>query len=477
VEEGLEQRRSSGEQLEGAQIMSSGTESAAASPPAGEPLSELRRSFLLRVGTAVGGLLSTFLTTIVAVRALPKADAAAFLGILAALMLGPMLGRFGLGQNVLRTLGAEHDLSVRRRSAGTHLRISLVFAAVTAPAVAVAATVALLGQASFWPVTLVTAALIVLETVRLMLSDVFASIGEVGLSVTATHHVRSIVVLPALVAVAVLMDRPTLTAMVITYLVAGLLPLLAVVPAARRAIDLLARPPHGAIRQALIAGTALFAVDGALFLVGRGDVWLANAVFAPTEAAHYATASTLAFQVMVLEGLASLAITPIAARMWAAGSRTELLRLLSSVATLATAATLIGILGMVVLGRWVLEVAYGPGFGDAYLLLVILALGGLGKAAFGLNITLLMALGRLRRAAWSAVIVLVVAVPAAVVAALLAGPSGLAIAATAAAVALSAAQWLAARPLVPAELGAPAPVASWRVLRAWREVRLVAPTP
>lgn len=431
---------------------------------------ELRRSFSLRVLTAVGGLLSTFVTLGLVSRYLSAEDAAVYLGVLAALMLGPMLGRFGLGQNVLRTIGQESDLGRRRHVAGTHLRIALFLTALTAPFVAVITTIRLAGDGGrFVVVAALTASLVILETVRLMASDVFAATSRVVASVATTHHVRSILALPLVAALVRLVDQPTLTDVLLVYLAAGAFPLLAVGLAAIREISLWTRPANGAVTSALRAGFALFTVDAGLFLVGRGDVWLANAVFSDIEAQRYSTASTVAFQAMVLQGLASLAITPIAARMWASGERADLLRLLRAVATLTTASTVAAIVALAVVGRPLLDLL-GKGLAQGYPLLVVLAVGGLGQAVFGMNITLLIAQGRLRRAAGAAGAALLAVVPVAVVAALAWGPLGLAVATAFAMIAYSGGLWLAVRPLV-AGIGQRAALPGWNLVQALRDAR------
>jgi O-antigen/teichoic acid export membrane protein len=307
---------------------------------------------------------------------------------------------------------------------------------------------------------------------------VFAANGMVRSAVATTHHVRSVVVLPGLVACAFLLARPTLVAMLLVYVAIAALLILAVAGPARRCVTLVGRGiPGTTVRAALAAGVALLTVDVALFVVGRGDVWLAAAVFEATDAAHYSTASTLAFQVCVVDGLASLTMTPIAARMWATGQRDELLRLLSAVTTLVAAATAVAVLGLVVLGDLVLSVAYGPDFTAAYGVLVLLGLGGLVKVAFGMNVTLLIAMGRLRSAAGVALLVLAVTVPIAVLGAVLVGPVGLAVGTAVAAVALPTGQWLLARHALAGIPGAAAPRVRLDVRGALREVRAVRPAP
>lgn len=444
-----------------------------------EPVGELRRSIGLRGLAAVGGLVATFFTTVVAVRALEPREAATMLAVLAALMLGPMVGRLGLGQNVLRTLSSEADPAAARRLAGAHLRMATASAAVSSPLVALAATAGLIGRPDFWPVAALTALLVVLESVRLMLSDVFAASGLVREAVLTTHHVRTLVVLPVLL-VTIQLAEPTLMMLLLVYAATGVLLILVVAGPTRRCVQFTGRSVlRGSVRATLIAGIALLVVDASLFVVGRGDVWLAAALFEASDAAHYSTASTLAFQVCVVDGLASLAMTPIAARMWALGQRAELLRLLAAVSTLSAVATATAVLGLAVLGEFVLGAAYGPSFQDAYLVLLVLGLGGLAKVTVGMNVTLMIAMGRLRLGATTAAVTLLVAIPTVVLAALWFGPTGLAVGTAVAAVALPVGQFLAARRAL-REAGVPGGRAPWAYMdprRAWREVRRTRPDP
>jgi O-antigen/teichoic acid export membrane protein len=123
----------------------------------------------------------------------------------------------------------------------------------------------------------------------------------------------------------------------------------------------------------------------------------------------------LAFQVTVLQGLASLAITPAAARLWATGAHDRVRRLLSATATLATTATLAVVAALAAVGGPLLGLAYGPDFVSGLPLLLILAAGGVGQAAFGFSVPYLLVSRMIKRAVVSCGLALVVAVPLCVV--------------------------------------------------------------
>ncbi|MGY2078760.1 lipopolysaccharide biosynthesis protein [Modestobacter sp. SYSU DS0657] len=387
---------------------------------------EVRRSFGLRMVVAVLGLVATFLTSVLAVRALDARPAAGFLAILGALMLGPMVGRLGLGQSAIRAIAAATGPAEIAVQVVAHLRAVAVLSLLTAPGVAWLATAVV--QDDRGRVVLLVAAMIVLETVRLTVSDVYAALGRIPWSVAATHHSRSILALLAMGVVVLLQGGETTLLTLLTVYAAVSLVLLAVV------VGRLPLRSRGAGRRwwapmlaAVAAGAWLFTVELGAFLVGRGDVWLAGWAFGAQDALQYSTASVLAMQVTVLEGLANIAIAPVAARMWAAGDRARVFRLLSASATLSTAVTVLAVAAAWLLGPQALAL-YGDGLGDAAPYLGVLATGGLGMAVCGSCAVLLVVTGNGRAAAGSVAVAMLVAVPAAVLAARLGGPLPLAVA-------------------------------------------------
>ena len=186
---------------------------------------------------------------------------------------------------------------------------------------------------------------------------------------------------------------------------------------------------------AVAAGAWLATVELGAFLVGRGNVWIAGWALPTDEALLFSTASVLAMQVTVLEGLANIAITPVAARLEAEGRRDRVLGLLSAAATVSTAVTVLLVAATWLLAPQVLRI-YGEGLDDAALYLAVLATGGLGMAVCGSCAVLLVVTGHGRTAARAVGLALLVVVPAAVLAAQLGGPLALALTSAAATVVL-----------------------------------------
>ncbi|BBY17243.1 hypothetical protein MLIT_28350 [Mycolicibacterium litorale] len=432
----------------------------------GVATSEMRRSFGLRTAAAAAGLVSTLSLTVVVYRMLDARDAAVFFAILAALSIGPLVGRLGLGPNVIRLVAAEPTRVGRRAIASSHLCATAALSVISAPVIAVLATWALRDSPHHLPVVVLTAAGIVAESLRLTLSDIFAAAGRVGASVATTHHIRSMVVLPVVGAIAVAVAHPTLLEVMASYTAVSVLQLCAALVVGRHDIAFRAGGGVATLRGALGAGARLFTLDLAAFLCLPGTVWLANVVFPPDTAALYSAAATLALQVTIIESLAALAVTPAAARLWAAGERDQVVRVLSAVATLSTAVTIVAVGVLAAFGADLLGFAYGPSMREAAVLLVVMAAGGIAKTALGVNITLMIVSGHITEAARTALIALAVSVPFAVTAAVAGGPVWLAVASASAMAAVAVAQWRASR----AAVGA-APRAGLNVVHAWQSLR------
>jgi O-antigen/teichoic acid export membrane protein len=406
---------------------------------------ELRRSFTLRVLAAIAGTVSTFALTIIVVRTLDARDTAAFFAILAALAIGSIVGKLGLGPNVIRLIPAEEDAQQRKVIAGTHLKAVIALTAPTAPIVAFCATFGLIGHGNFIPVLVLTASIIMLEAVRMMLSDIFAATGRVVASVLTMHYIRSALVVPVIALVAVLAERPTLVTVLAAYAAVSAVQLALALWFSRHDVSMSGSAGLSAVRAAVSSGTRLFSLDFSAFMMVSGSIWLANAAFDPETATLYSAAATIAMQVTILEGLTALAVTPPAARLWSAGRRHEVVRLLSNLATVNTAIIVVVIVVLMIGGGAALQLAYGPEMRSANPFLVILACGGILQGAFAVNISLLIIAGRINEVSRTALLVLCVVFPASVAAAYLGGPVPLAIVSASGLSLLSLCQWLTAR--------------------------------
>jgi len=245
-----------------------------------DTITELLRSFWWRVAAAAAGMGSTFALTVIAVRTLDHEEAAGFFAILAALGIGPSIGRLGLGPNVIRLIPAEPDREQRRVIAGIHLRVTALLTLSTAPIVAAFATAGLIGHGNFLAAFLLTSAIIVIETLRMMLSDIFAAVGRIPASVATTHYIRSTMVLPVVGLVAITLQRPTLTILLGAYVVVAAVQFAIALWFARRDVAVLTSAGVASLREAIGKGTRLYSLELSGFLIMPATIWLANTAFA-----------------------------------------------------------------------------------------------------------------------------------------------------------------------------------------------------
>jgi O-antigen/teichoic acid export membrane protein len=299
-----------------------------------------------------------------------------------------------------------------------------------------------------------------------MLSDIFAATGRVTASVATMHYIRNLLALPCVAVVLLWVNKPSLVVVLGAYLAASILQFsVALVPARHDIAFWRFTGGVSTLRTAIGQGTQLFALEFSTFMLMQGTIWLATAAFSPVAATQYGIAVTLAFQVTVLEGMSSLAITPPAARLWAAGRKEQVVRMLSNAATLSTVVVIIVVGLLAVLGGFVIDIAYGSSMRPAATMLLILAVSGIAQACFAVNMTMLIVSGHIAATSRSALLVLSVALPCAVAAAWLSGPTALAVVTSFSVSAMSICQWLTAR-----KIFGYAPRAHYHVVRAAREL-------
>ncbi|WP_284232563.1 lipopolysaccharide biosynthesis protein [Mycobacterium antarcticum] len=428
--------------------------------------SEVRRSFGWRAFAAVGGMATTFLLSVIVVRSLDLQEAAAFFAILASISLGPLVGRLGLGYNVIRLMGAESDALRRRQIAATHLHATALLSVLSAPFIALIGCVALIGHSDFVPVMVMTALLIAVESTRLILSDIFAATGRVRASVATMHYARNMAALPLVALVVLIAHRPSLLAVIATYCAVSATQVVIALVHARHEVSIFRFSSGVAtLRTTIGQGTKLFSLDFSEFMLRQGMVWLATAAFSSLAATQFSATATLATQVTLLDSLFALAVAPTAARLWAAGQKSRVIRILSDAATMNTLIAIVVLTVVATLGPFVLEVAYGPEMRTASSLLLILTAAGAFQACFDGSITLLVISGNITAASRTAVAVLAVALPCACVAAWMGGPIALAVVVLASIATKSICMWLVARKVVGV-----APCAHLNPIRAFRQL-------
>ncbi len=412
---------------------------------------EFGRSFSWRLVLAPLGTAATFGLTGIATRTMEPADVTILYAVLAALMIGPILGRFGLNQWAVRDLAAMRTSQDPATVAGLARRFAataVLPAVLTAPLVAGIAIIASAQNRSVGALVILTSIVLAAESWRLTASDTLIGLGFTGWSAALAHQVRAIAV-TVLIVVYLLTSSAGLD-------IVRLLQVMSVVGVALVAVGLyrIWRIPSRSdpdlsvdVWAAARIGLPFLLVDLVVVIVARGDVWLAASVFDADQAALYGTASVLAAQIGLPIGLASIALAPVIAGNVARGRVDQIER---SIRTLATAilyivapATVIAVL----FGRRLLELGYGSPYGDAHPYLLILLVGNLALALLGAAPVVLLMAHCHRHAMNVCVTWLAIVVPVVIGAAVMAGPVGLAIASALATVglysALAATAWVA----------------------------------
>ena len=411
---------------------------------------EFDTSFRWRLLLSAAGITASFSLTVFAARTFGAAELSAFYVVLSALAIGPVLGRFGYGTHIVQRLGelratADFDIAVAAGRAA--VRSTLL------PSVggAVVLSSVLLGTVPGGRSALVLACVAVVvaaESVRMTYSDVFLGLGLPRWSAGLAHQLRAVAVVAwvgVLAAAGVAFDLLTVLAVMVG---CGLL--LVAVGAVRLAALQAERGVQTAHEQplwALVAiGVPFMIVDLVALTIARGDVWISSLVFAENDASLYGTASIVAMQLAIPVGLANVALAPVAAGYLSQRRTTELERLVRRLVTGLTMFAAASLAIVVLAGSIGLRVAFGERFADAQLELIILTIGNLGLVVFGMSPVVLVMAGRQRLAMRLSAAWLGFALPSMVVAALLAGRVGLAIASAIATIGLvivlAAATWV-----------------------------------
>lgn len=394
---------------------------------------EFGKSFSWRLLISPLGTVATFSLTAVAARALDVREVTLLYALLAALMIGPILSRFGLNQSAVQQIAStrtRHELPVAVRSARRHVRSSLLPAALAAPVVGVLFAFAAGVSANFVLIVGLTALVLFTESIRLTISDVLTGLGHTGWGAVLAHQLRAVVVIIAVGVYLVLFPDELDFERLLTIMASVSVVLL--VLGYQRLFSLPVAAGDASVRQDLASllriGLPFLVVDLVAVIVARGDVWLAARAFTDEEAAFYSTGSVLAVQIATPIGLASLALAPIVAGYVAQHRLADLERLVRTVTTAAAVLMLPLVAVTIVAGDSLLTLAYGDRYADAYPYLVILMIGNLALTTLGTSAVVLVMGSRQKVAMTISAIWFAVAAPTAAALAFLGGPMPLAFA-------------------------------------------------
>ncbi|MEL7155972.1 MAG: glycosyltransferase, partial [Actinomycetota bacterium] len=341
---------------------------------------EFGRSLSWRLLAAPIGTVATFALTTIIARTLGPAEVTVSYTLLAALMIGPILGRFGLNQWAVRDLAAlrtNEDLATAVVAA-RRLAIAVVGpAAIAAPLISVVFVAGIWGGNLDVELALLATVILFAETWRLAIGDVLLGLGQTGWAAILAHQVRAVAVTGTVV-VNLLLRPGRFDLHVLLWLMAAVSVTLVAAGLARLWTLSGGSAPSGErldLGLLVRRGLPFLLVDLVVVVVARGDVWLAAPTLHDYAAARYGTASVVAALIGMPIGLASLALAPVVAGLVAQRQAAEIDRLVRSLATVVAYALVPVVIAVVFFGRWVLEAAYGTTYGEAHRYLLVLMVG------------------------------------------------------------------------------------------------------
>ncbi len=452
-------------------------------------VSEFLRSMTWRSVASVSGMAGGLVLVALAARRLPVTVAPTLFLTLTALIVAPMLGRAGVATHAVAELARLRAVGDRNGALTVVQRVLLITGAGSVLSGMPLALAVILrtpgeGRLTLW---LVVSTLLVCETIRLTVSDLFSGMGHPLWSAMLGHQPRAAFGAVSATLYMALKPQPTLTGLLtslgVVSLVLTVSGLGGLALAAHRwrhteasGFEVGAAEPmseistHRALRSAIRAGMPLLLIDLALFAVGRLDVWIAARAFPAEEAVRYSTASVMANQLGLPIGLLALAICPLIAGLNAQGQLPRLEQLLRTVASVSIAVFVPVLVVLVVWGEWLFGALFGPALRSAAPLFLILSIGAVALVVGGLGQPVLMMTGHARSAAGLSLVIVALWVPAGWYAAHRGGPMALAAVSSSATAALHGGLCLLARSRAKVWV-----LPSWHVFRMVGELLRPAP--
>ena len=347
---------------------------------------ELRRAVVSGGVWAVGGrvlsALAALAVTALVTRRATAADAAAYFLAVSIIVVAGGLAQRGVNFTVIRmaaqALANGHPGRARGAIAAA-LRFTFLGALLFALVASAAAPFAL-------PARLLAALCIVLFTLQLVSSEALRGLHAISAATLAGTVLAPVVALAG-VAVAEATLTQILVAVAVSHAVAAAAGLL-MLHARTRRLGPSERMPLSALTSA--AMPAWISGIGMLLFV-HVDLWIAAGFLPATDVAAYGAASRLSTILMVPLILVNSVIAPIIVDLYTRGELQQLQLVLRGTAALAAIPALSVVLVFALFGRTILETAFGPGYGAAAVLVLLLGAGQTANVLTGsCGITLLM---------------------------------------------------------------------------------------
>lgn len=351
-------------------------------------------AFLGKAGAAFLGLLVTMLLA----RLAPAQDMGLYFQAVAIIGMASGVFQFGLPQATVRAIAANltEEPSQARRLA--RASVALATAAGVAAALSLCGLLALFGGRfnPAWPeVGMALAGWLFGIVVTGILAESFRGLGRLR-AAALFGGLLTMLLLLAMVSLAWWQGWPLDFAHIVNLLLVAAMAnaLLALLHAAASfGMGRLGRPGGVDYRALLAAGVTIGATNILLMLFSQADVLILGAFRGNEEVAMYGAAARLVALVNMLLAVINLAVSPLIAELGAQRRLGELERMLRRTATLAGIPALLMLVLFLWQGEFVLELAFGPAYRGAAMLMVILALGQVVNVLAGSCGTVLVMMG------------------------------------------------------------------------------------
>ena len=167
----------------------------------------------------------------------------------------------------------------------------------------------------------------------------------------------------------------------------------------------------------------------ATFFFFHGDLWVAALLLAPEQVAIYGAASRLVQPLTFPIEAAEAPLPPLIVKLFGQGKDAELQHILRRAAQVQTALVALGTIALVIGGAFLLSVVFGSQYADGATILALLAMGWLVRATMGAHGHALMLTPHARAMTRLTVAGSIAALPLQVIAGMLWGGAGIALAA------------------------------------------------
>ncbi|MDE2382932.1 MAG: oligosaccharide flippase family protein [Xanthomonadaceae bacterium] len=156
-------------------------------------------------------------------------------------------------------------------------------------------------------------------------------------------------------------------------------------------------PPTEFHSQWLAAAFPMALTEGLRVVQGQAAILALGALVVMTEVGQFRVAASLMTLLAFPLSVFNLVAAPHVSTLAATGDHDRLRRMLAHVASGMTVSVLILVLPFAIAGRWLIATVFGSEFGDSNPIVLVLALGVLANAAFGVGATALNMLGHPQR--------------------------------------------------------------------------------